>query len=150
MTDAVHDATARIKRFFDLVLALVAAAGLIMSAVVFGPLVERQIAPVWSGVAIEWGADGSAGLYGLKNRGACRLIEVFALVRAGEVWRRADIEVDGRTPRTTARPSGWQSLGTWTFSEAGDRLRITAHFRCHELWDTPATLGEWPMPGSAR
>ena len=124
-----------------LVLALAAA------FMIMGPQLERRFFPVWGAVTVEWQAPALAWVYGHKNRGTCRLLETTALVRDRDTWHRASFEVDGRPPRGITRPDGWQSLGLWYFDRTGDRLRVTAHFSCHELWDTPATLGEWPMPG---
>jgi len=117
-----------------------------------GPVIEARLLPVWNSMTIEWEPLGATGgklaghVYGHKARGECRLQEIVAMVRQGRYWSRSDILINGRTPGTATRPEGWQTLGLWQFSEAGDRLRMTAHYQCHELWQTPATLGEWATP----
>lgn len=146
----MNDAIQQMRRFFALTGALVVSAAMVMAALVLGPHVEQRAAPVWTTMTIEWAGQQAGYLYGYKDRGTCRLLEVAAFVRRGNIWRRAEIKIDGRTPGFTSRPTGWQSLGVWTFSEHGDRLKITAHFACHALWATPATLGEWPMPGATQ
>lgn len=144
-------------RSLRLIASLLLVAGLVLigtlAIALHGPAIEARLLPVWRSVIVEWepGADpktGMAGsLYGNKERGHCRLLEIIAMVRDGDVWRRSWFAVDGRELRQyRTRPDGWQSLGTWRFDRCGDRLRITAHFSCHRLWDTPASLGEWPAP----
>lgn len=122
----------------------------IVAVLLFGPLVEARLLPVWSMVSVEW-EPSAAGLvvrpFGYRNRPQCRFLQATTLVRDRDVWHRADLTIDGRPQRGVTRPEGWQSLGRWELSRSGDRLRITALFSCHDLWDTPATLGEWPAPG---
>ncbi len=145
MTERLH-----LNMLLNTALRTALALAMIALFMIAGPLVERRFFPVWSQMTIEWQAPALGWVYGFKERGTCRLLDTFAMVREGEIWHRATFEIDGRPPRGLTRPDGWQSLGLWHFDRTGDRMRVTAHFSCHELWDTPATLGEWPMPGGTQ
>ena len=88
-----------------------------------------------------------AHVYGNKLRSECRFLEVAVMARQpSRKWVRVDLKVDGRPISGYTRPEGWQDMGVWSMSPGGDRLRIFAYYRCHDLWDTPVLLGEWPTP----
>lgn len=127
---------------------------LVIAAGVRGPVIEAHFLPVWSAMTVEWEPATPRGmkanLYGHKDRGECRLLEITAMVRDRSVWHLSPFTVDGRQQLNRSRPEGWQSLGLWSLDRAGDRLRLTAHYSCHDLWDTPAMLGEWASPGAAQ
>ena len=127
--------------------------------VVRAPAIEARLLPVWSQMSIEWepadGDDLLGALYGYKDRGECRLVEIVAEVASRGYWLPAEITIAGRPPGKITRATGWQSLGLWRFHlreqdrrtpQVLERLRLSAHYQCHDWWLTPARLGEWPTP----
>ena len=116
------------------------------------PVFEELVWPVWGDVGVEFDAGASAStikvhVYGNKLRSECRFLEVAVMTRqASGRWARATLQVDGRAVTGYTRPEGWQDMGVWTITPGGDALRIYAYYRCHDMWDTFAMLGEWPTP----